>query len=90
MAVTFTLDDVSAAVRYWGDDPEDRKGAKVCGGFGPNACLAIEVLTVMTLSRERTVACQVDSSLAKVIGCALRAGPSRPHTPAESATDAIT
>ncbi|CAN7783783.1 hypothetical protein LJR175_008349 [Variovorax sp. LjRoot175] len=88
-AVTFTLDDVSAAVRYWGDDPDDRNGAKVSGGFGPNACLAIEVLAVMTLSREQTVACPVDSKLAKVVDGALRANPSRPHAPREPATNAI-
>lgn len=74
-AATFTLDELSTAVRYWGDDPEDRSAAKVGGGFGPNACLAIEVLTVMTLSREQTVACPADSGLAHVVSVALRANP---------------
>lgn len=86
---TFTLDDVSVAVRYWGDDPADRSGAKVSGGFGPNACLAIEVLTVMARSHEQTVACPNTSELAQIVGAALRATQRAPHAPIESVNDAI-
>lgn len=71
-AVVFTLDELSAAVRHWGDDPADREAAKVGGGFGPKACVAIEVLTEMTLAREQKVACAADSDLAHVISAALR------------------
>jgi len=84
-AATFTLDDLSTAVRYWGDDAQDRAAAKVKGGFGPNACLAIEVLTVMTLSCEETVACPASSRLAQVVGGALRATPSQPIEPTANA-----
>jgi hypothetical protein len=70
---TYSLDDLSTAVSFWGDDAEDRRAAKVSGGFGPNACLAIEVLTVMTLTREQLVTCPHDSALAVTVGTALRA-----------------
>lgn len=70
---TFTIDEISTAVRYWGDDATDRGGAKVAGGFGPNACVVIEVLTLLTVSRERTVACSATSNLGRLVDEALRA-----------------
>ena len=72
---TFSIDEISTAVRYWGDDREDRNAAKVSGGFGPDACLVIEVLTLMTVSRERTVACEPGSRLAHLVNAALQARP---------------
>jgi hypothetical protein len=70
---TFSIDEISTAVRYWGDHLEDRIAAKVSGGFGPNACLVIEVLTLMSVNRERTVACASGSKLAQVVNEALQA-----------------
>lgn len=72
---TFSIDEISTAVRYWGDHPEDRSAAKVSGGFGPNACLVIEVLTLLSVNRERTVACASGSKLAQVVNEALQASP---------------
>lgn len=88
---TLTIDEISAAVHYWGGDATDRSAAKVSGGFGPNACLVIEVLTLLTINRERAVSCGSTSTLGKVVGEALRAkpllNPSVGHT--DAATDAI-
>ena len=72
---TFSIDEISTAVHYWGDHLEDRTAAKVSGGFGPNACLVIEVLTLMSVNRERTVACKQGSMLAQVVNEALHASP---------------
>jgi hypothetical protein len=77
----FALEELLTAVRHWGDDPLDKRAAKVGGGFGPKACLAIEALTVMSLSRERTVACAADSELAHVVSVALRANQTPQNIP---------
>ena len=84
---TFSIDEISTAVRYWGDHLEDRNAAKVSGGFGPNACLVIEVLTLMSVNRERTVACNPGSRLALLVNEALQAVPS--PEPTEHAADAV-
>lgn len=84
---TFSIEKISTAVRYWGDDVQDRGAAKVSGGFGPNACLVIEVLTLMSLNRERTVACRQGSRLALVVNEALKANP--PLQPSEPVFDAV-
>lgn len=73
---TFTIDEISTAVHYWGGDVRDKSAAKVSGGFGPNACLVIEVLTLMSVNRERAVACKPGSKLAKVVNEALQGRPS--------------
>ncbi|CAN7371940.1 hypothetical protein [Variovorax sp. LjRoot178] len=84
---SFSIDEISTAVRYWGDHLEDKGAAKVSGGFGPNACLVIEVLTLMSVNRERTVACKSGSKLAQVVNEALQASPSR--EPTEHPADAV-
>ncbi|WP_143694816.1 hypothetical protein [Variovorax sp. JS1663] len=74
---TFSIDEISTAVHYWGEDARDKSAAKVSGGFGPNACLVIEVLTLMSVvNRERAVACKPGSNLARVVNEALQARPS--------------
>jgi hypothetical protein len=84
---TFSIDEISAAVRYWGDHLEDKGAAKVSGGFGPNACLVIEVLTLMSVNRERSVACNPGSRLAQVVNEALQASPI--SKPTEHPADAV-
>ncbi|MDN8617216.1 hypothetical protein QZH52_29285 [Variovorax ginsengisoli] len=84
---TFSIDEISTAVRYWGDHLEDRNAAKVSGGFGPNACLVIEVLTLLSVNRERTVACTSGSKLAQVMNEALQASPLSKST--EHQADAV-
>lgn len=84
---TFSIDEISTAVRYWGDHLQDRNAAKVSGGFGPNACLVIEVLTLLSVNRERTVACTSGSKLAQVVNEALQAGPL--STATEHPADAV-
>ena len=66
---------------------EDKGAAKVSGGFGPNACLVIEVLTLMSVNRERTVACNPGSRLALLVNEALQAAPS--PEPVEHPSDAV-
>lgn len=83
---TFSIDEISTAVRYWGEDAQDKGAAKVSGGFGPKACLVIEVLTVMTLNREPTVACNSSSNLARLVNEALQAN--SPIQPIEQSVNA--
>lgn len=84
---TFSIDEISTAVHYWGDNVQDKSAAKVSGGFGPIACLVIEVLTLMSVNRERTVACKPSSKLAQVVNGALQARPSL--QPTEQPADAV-